>query len=86
MALTLPGSTSYLGEELILVNRCVWDTIKQVFPHATIIPGDRNLVLASMDIPLEELSPETMIERFSERNLEILLGSETCRPSQWFLH
>ncbi len=69
LAMTLPGSTSYMGEEAILLNRCVLDTLRQVFSHTRIIPGERNLLLASKETHLENLSPDTLADRMVGRNL-----------------
>ena len=70
LAFSLPGSSSYLSGELIRLNRCVFDTLKKVFPHVRILPGERNLFLASPDVDLDALEPGLLAERLEQRNLE----------------
>jgi len=75
IALTLPGSTSYLGEEMLLLNRCVLQSLRQIFPHTRIIPGERNLVLASRDIPLDTLTPEVLANRMAQSRINAAVVS-----------
>ncbi|UCD55285.1 MAG: spermine synthase [Candidatus Omnitrophota bacterium] len=47
LVISLPGSLTYLGEELRDLNACIINTLKEAYPYVRIIPGDFNLFLAS---------------------------------------
>ncbi len=74
LIINLPGSLTYVSEELKNLNRCILNTLKTVFPYIKIIPGDAvNLYLAS---PSEEISltnQKVLIERLNTRNLKVRL-------------
>ena len=69
-AFSMPGSTAYLNEELLVLNRCVQETLKQVFPVVRILPGERNLFLGSVDVRLEELTAEILEKRMMGRRIQ----------------
>lgn len=69
IALSLPGSLTYLSEELRKLNACVLETLKSVFPHVRIIPGDVNLYVASDSSNLMRLSAVDMARRLEERRI-----------------
>ncbi len=70
LALSMPGSSSYLSEEILRLNRCVRDTLDRVFPHVRALPGDRVLFLASRDVPVASLTPALLADRLDERGVE----------------
>lgn len=72
----LPGSTSYLSRELVDLNGNVIRTLERVFPHRSVIPGERNIVLASSNTSISTLQPEVLIQRMADRNLTLQLLSE----------
>ncbi len=76
LAFSLPGSDAYLSEEMIRMNRCVWDTLKAVFSHVRALPGGRNLFLASQDVALASLGPSRLAERLEAR----AVNSSVVRP------
>jgi len=48
LVLGLPGSLTYVNEELRNLNSCIFNTLASVFSHIRVIPGDgRNLFLSS---------------------------------------
>ena len=53
LALSMPGSSSYLSEEMLRMNRCVRDTLERVFPYVRALPGERILFLASREMPVD---------------------------------
>ncbi len=69
LSFTLPGSDTYLSEERILVNRCVLETLQEVFRHVRILPGDRNLFLVSDDPALAALDHGRMVKRLRRRGV-----------------
>ncbi|MFC1709130.1 spermine synthase [Candidatus Omnitrophota bacterium] len=81
----LPGSLSYLNLELRKLNLSILHTLKDVFPHAKVIPGDFNLYLASEND--FEISARTFIDRFKNRNIQTRLLTpfhiEYRLQSQW---
>ena len=73
LALTLPGSLTYISPELKDLNGCILDTLKSVYHHVKVIPGDVNLYLASDSDSLEKISPHEISKRFEERKLQASL-------------
>ncbi len=71
LAFNLPGSLTYLNEELKNLNACIFYTLKNVFPHVRAIPGDgRNLFLASVSPEISMLDMPRIADRMNERNLK----------------
>lgn len=70
LALSMPGSSSYLSEEMLRMNRCVRDTLEQVFPYVRALPGDRVLFLASREVPVDSLMPDLLAGRLAKRGVE----------------
>jgi spermidine synthase len=73
LALTLPGSLTYISPELRDLNGCILDTLKTVYHHVRVIPGDVNLYLASDSASLEKISPHEISKRFEERSIQTSL-------------
>ncbi len=69
IVLSLPGSLTYLSEELRKLNACVLETLKSVFPHVRIIPGDVNLYFASDSESLISVSAADLVRRLEERRI-----------------
>ena len=72
----LPGSMTYLSKELIDVNANIIQTTKHVFPYLKIIPGEHNLLLASLNESVITIHPDILIRRMLERSLQIRLLSD----------
>jgi spermidine synthase len=70
IALTLPGSLTYLGEELRNLNSCLLDTLESVFAWVRVIPGEENLYVASDSPALMRLSASDLAARLEERNIQ----------------
>lgn len=88
----LPGSLSYIGEELRDLNKCVINTLKDSFPYIRIIPGDTNLFLASGQEEITLIDYAELAGRFKQRNLDTKLLSPSYieyklagRWINWFL-
>ena len=73
LALTLPGSLTYISPELRDLNGCILDTLKNIYHHVRVIPGDVNLYLASDSDFLEKMSPSQISRRFRERKIQASL-------------
>jgi spermidine synthase len=70
LALTLAGSITYLSPELKDLNGCILGTLKNVYRHVRVIPGDVNLYLASDSDVLENISSNEISKRFKDRKIQ----------------
>lgn len=67
----LPGSLSYLNDELRNLNGNIFNTLKSVFPYVRVFPGeDRNLFLSSNSKEVFLIDTAKIIDRLYERNIE----------------
>ena len=70
LVLGLPGSLTYVNEELRNLNSCIFNTLDSVFSHIRVIPGDgRNLFLSSDSRGITRIDKMQIIERLSQRNI-----------------
>jgi spermidine synthase len=70
----LPGSLTYLNDELRDLNGCILNTIKSVFLHLRVIPGEgTNIFLASNSQGISLLDKTGLIQRLNERDLKVNL-------------
>ena len=70
LVLGLPGSLTYVNEELRNLNSCIFNTLGSVFSHIRVIPGDgRNLFLSSDSREITQIDKMQIIERLSQRNI-----------------
>lgn len=67
LVFSLPGSYTYMAGELALINSSLYKTANNVFANSVLIPGDRNIIIAS-DKNIE-ISPDIFVERLKERDL-----------------
>jgi spermidine synthase len=72
--LTFPwsGSSTYYNQELKELNSSLKATMAGVFPSATIIPGDTNLVVAGIGNTIT-LDPNILARRLAERKIQARL-------------
>lgn len=76
LVLSIPGSLTYISEELKDLNGCILDTLKSVFSVVKIIPGETNLFLAFNDTQVAPITAADMAQRLKERNIEARLFNE----------
>jgi len=69
LALTLPGSLTYLGFELKDLNSTIFNTLEDVYAHLRVIPGDANLFLATDSGETSRADAQLLVERFNTRSL-----------------
>jgi spermidine synthase len=69
IVLTLPGSLTYISPELRDLNGCILDTLKSVYRHVRIIPGDINLYLASDSETLDKVTLQEINGRLVKRKI-----------------
>jgi spermidine synthase len=69
LALSVPGSETYLSPEARGLNLNLLQTLRQVFPAVVVIPGDFNFILASATPWAGSVFPDRLIERLKERKI-----------------
>lgn len=91
MVLTLPGSLTYMSPELRDLNGSILNTLKRVFPHVRVIPGEAHLYLAGNSEDLERVGPEDLLRRLEDRRVKTALFTRgyiahrlSERWSRWF--
>lgn len=71
LVIGVPGSLTYLSEELKNLNSCILNTLRSSFRHVRVIPGDaQNLFLASDSQGVTSLGKTRIVERLQERKIE----------------
>ncbi len=71
LVIGLPGSMTYLNDELKDLNGCVFHTLKRVFDHIRIVPGDgRNLFIASAAPGILTIGRNQVVARLDQRKLQ----------------
>lgn len=74
VVVSLPGSLTYLSRELKNLNRCIKNTLLQIFSSLKVIPGDgMNLFLASDCAENFTVSTEILIQRLCQNNMNLNL-------------
>lgn len=70
LVIGLPGSMTYLNDELKDLNGCIFHTLNRVFDHIRIVPGDsRNLFIASDAPGILTIGREQVVARLNQRKL-----------------
>jgi len=73
LVIPMPGSLSYLSDELSSLNAIAYSTLQEVFPHIRPIPGDLVLWLASPSPELWATTLDALVDRWRARGLETQL-------------
>ncbi len=70
LVISVPGSLTFLSDELKNLNSSIFRTLDDVFHHVRAIPGDlRNLFLASDASEVTDLDLSLLIQRLDERQI-----------------
>jgi len=70
LVLGLPGSLMYANAELKNLNSCIFHTLKRVFAHIKVIPGDgQNLFFSSDSQDISRIDRKQILERLQLRNI-----------------
>ncbi|MFA5145066.1 MAG: spermine synthase [Candidatus Omnitrophota bacterium] len=69
VALTLPGSLTYLSRELKDINACVLNGLKDSYAYVRVIPGDYNMFLASNSRDILEITPDIITRKIERKNI-----------------
>jgi spermidine synthase len=70
LALSAPGSETYLSPEVRDLNLSLLRTLQQVFPSVLVVPGDLNFILASATPLASSVLPDQLIERLKGRKIQ----------------
>ncbi len=70
ISIRLPGSLTYLNDELKQLNSCIYKTLSAVYRFVLVIPGDFNLFLASDSLDLSKVPIQTLLSRLKERGFK----------------
>lgn len=73
LVLSVPGTLTYMSDELRDLNAMAYHTLRQAFPHVRAIPGDFTLWLASSSEGLSTATVKELVARWKERGLETRL-------------
>lgn len=65
----IPGSFTYLSQELKDLNACILNALYEVYPYVRIIPGDYNIILASDLVKISQVTAEEISQRMDERKI-----------------
>jgi spermidine synthase len=91
VALTLPGSLTYISPELRDLNGCILNTLRSAYRHVKIIPGETNLYLASDSKGLMGTGAQDVMKRLEARKVSTSLFIKGYvedrlhrRGSEWF--
>jgi spermidine synthase len=77
LVITLPGSLTYLSQELKQLNFSIISSLVKVYPYLKVIPGDStNIYLASGGSYLEDLDSSLLYQRLKDRNIQTRLLSQ----------
>ncbi len=71
LALSLPGSLTYLEENLARANLCLRETLREVFPAVRVLPGYTNYYIASPTTGTAETGASTLVARMERRGVEV---------------
>lgn len=91
VACSAAGSMSYYGDDLREITRSLVTTLRAVFPHLLIVPGEMNLFIASPGVPVEKLTAAELDRRLEARAVQTSLLSAAHLhwilgdiPLRWF--
>ncbi len=69
--LTLPGSLTYISDELANLNKNIYNTLSAVFKNIYVLPGEgTNIFLSSDSEEVRKLTKELFIKRIEQRKLQ----------------
>jgi spermidine synthase len=69
LALSIPGSETYLSPELRDLNLCLIRSLREIFPSLYVIPGDVNFIMACPTPEAGPLLPKRLITRLQDRKI-----------------
>jgi spermidine synthase len=70
LAFWLPGSLTYLSQELKDLNACISNGLKNTYKYVRVIPGDYNIFLASSSQDILKIDSRLIAQRIKEQNIK----------------
>jgi spermidine synthase len=71
LVIGLPGSLTYLSDELKNLNACIFNTLKSIFSYVRVFPGDgMNLFLSSDSEEISLFDRMRLVDRLKERDIK----------------
>jgi len=72
LVISLPGSLTYLSQELKNLNACIFHTLKSVFSYVRVFPGEgRNLFFSSDSKEISLIDRTRIISQLKERKIRV---------------
>ena len=65
----LPGSATYLNRELINLNSCLLQTVRQIFGYVLVIPDEVNLFMATDDPVMLSATTDQLAGQFKQQQI-----------------
>ena len=85
VVLTLPGSLSYINDELKKLNSSIYHTLKNVFTYVRVFPAEgMNLYLASNSLEIVKFDRSILINRLKERKIQV--ETQVARHIEELIH
>lgn len=69
VSVSLPGSETFLVDELVFLNRLIYTTLHKVFKDIRIIIGEKNIFIASEEGMIADANEALLAQRLRERNI-----------------
>lgn len=70
ISLSISSKENYLTQELLDFNGSIYHTLKKIFPHIVLLPGDKLTLIASLSREYLTEDPELLGNRLEERRIE----------------
>lgn len=70
LSLWLPGSLTYISQELREINSSILNGLKNVYSYVRIIPGDYNIFLASSSKDIMEVDSKLISQRIRQQDIK----------------
>jgi spermidine synthase len=67
--ISLPGSETFLSQELKNLNQTIFASLKVVFPSVKILAGNENIFVAAADMDLDSIMQDSLIKRLDGRDI-----------------
>ncbi|MBU1754128.1 hypothetical protein KKG56_09830 [bacterium] len=96
ISLSIRSNEDYLGENMLQFNGCIYHTLKQVFPHIILVPGDKLTMIASYGgtgtkqtqvtagSGYLSVEPHILAERLRQRGIKTRFVNEHYLPYRFY--
>ncbi len=76
ISLSVRSNENYLGENMLQFNGCIYHTLKQIFPHIILVPGDELMMIGSSENLRLSAEPYTLANRLKGQGIETRFVNE----------